>query len=233
MMQALDTAFFALNSVLLLLEGYSDYKYRGIPLYIVLLHGTLAVAAVISRIVFEGWWLVARTHWVVLLVLLPLMLVYFHTGLIGEGDLIVLVLSGLTSPYVPIGYFAELPAPLPLSLAISSAYPFYRYIKTTSTVYVRGLGKIRARTRYVIDLKRGSLRDEYPIYISGYGKIEPKTAGNPESVKALLESVPDYALVYTVPQYPYVYYYSISFVITYLIITVISILASLVISYVP
>lgn len=228
-----DSAFFALNAVLILIEGYSDYNYRGIPLYVATVHVVLSVVAVATRIVLEGFWFVLQTHWVVPLVLIPLVLVYLHTGLIGEGDLVVLVASGLTSPYVPAGYFAKLPIPLPIAMVVSSLYPLYRYLKTTSVVYIKGIGRARARVRYAVDLKRGLLKNEHPIYIDGYGLVQLKRLGNPESIGKVLESVPDYALVYTVPQYPFVYYYSLSFVTMFLVTTIVSVLVSLVTTYVP
>lgn len=233
MMPIIDAALFAVNAALLLVEGYSDYKYRGIPLLIAIVHVALSIVAVAVRTVLEGWWCVIQTHWVVPLVLTPLIIVYLQTGMIGEGDLIVLVASGLTSPYIPVGYFRRLPIPLPMAMIISSLYLLYRYFKTTSVVYIRGIGRARVRVRYVADLKRGLMREEYPIYIDGYGRVQLRILENPESISKILESVPEYALVYTVPRYPFVYYYSLSYVTLYLVATTISILAGLVALYVP
>lgn len=229
MLYILDLVFFAINAALLLIEGYSDFKYKGIPLYVVIIHVALAVITLVTRLLFHGWWFIVTTHWVLLVVIIPVVFIYVKTGLVGEGDLLILAASGLVSPYIPIGYFTGLQIPLPIAIVNSSISPLYRHYKTTSVVYVRGLGKVRVRVRYAVDLKRGHLRNEYPIYIDGYGVVPAKVFKDPSSVYKLVESVPDYTLVYTVPRYPYIYYYSISFVASFVFVTLLSVIIGLVV----
>lgn len=229
MLLLVDYALLAANVLLLLLEGASDRKFHGIPYTLVVAHVILAAVATATRYSYldqATFALVYATTGTLVAVLAAL---HVFTGLIGEGDVVVMASSSAVTPYVSLGYLSGVPLLAPLAVAVSSAYLFYRYSLTTRAVYLKGVGRVRARVRYAVDFKRGLLRGEVPVYIDGYGAIPVKARKNPGRLEKLLAGVPDYAIVYAVPNYPYIYYYSVAFVTVYLLLALISVLVDLVV----
>lgn len=202
------------NTILLLLEGASDKKIRGIPHWLVILHAVLALVSMAIRFSYLDIAKFTIVYAITGFLVAVLVLVWYLTGLIGEGDVTVIALSSATTPYIPVGYLSGVPITAPLAILASATYLTYKYIKTTRVVYLKGAGKVRARVRYVADFKHGLLGSEVPIYVDGYGVLPLEARKNPSYMRKLLASMPDYAIVYSVPNYPYVYYYSVSFIFT-------------------
>lgn len=219
-----------INAVLLFLEGASDKRIHGIPYKLVLAHAILAIVSTVLRYCYLSIAEFIVVYALVGVLLAVLALLYIFTGLVGEGDIAVIAFSSATTPYVSVGYLSHIPIIAPLAIVISATYLAYKYSRTTRTVYLSGVGKVRARVRYAVDFKRGLLRDEVPIYIDGHGSIPIKTRKNPEHLKKFIDVVPDYAIVYSVPNYPYIYYYSASFIFTYSLLLMISLLVDIVVS---
>lgn len=217
------------NTLLLLLEGASDRRFRGVPYQLVVVHVVLAVGALTLRYGLLDKQVFVAVYATTGVLLVVLAAVYLLTGFIGEGDVIVVSSSSAVTPYVPLGRLSGIPLVAPLTIALSSTYLLYGYHRTTKTVYLKGLGKVRVRARYTIDFKKGSFRDEVPVYIEGYGAVPSRVRRNPKYLEELLSRVPDHVVVYTVPNYPYVYYYSFAFLATYPLLLLVSILADLVV----
>ncbi|MEM4101631.1 MAG: hypothetical protein QXE24_03010 [Desulfurococcaceae archaeon] len=226
-----ELAVFGANAFLLLLEGSSDLKLRGVPVVLLVAHGFLAAASMIYRLVTGDLHQVILAYAVISGLILLLLLVYFSTGFIGESDIAVIATSSFTSPYVFIGFFRYLGLVAPLAILTSSAYLLYKYRRTTGVVYLKGLGKTRARLRYAVDFKVSNLlRYETPIYIENYGVIPREVVRNAEKLREILDNVNDYTIVYSVPNYPYVYYYSLTYIVSYLALTLISLVLGVVIA---
>ncbi|MGC8983010.1 MAG: hypothetical protein ACP5KA_04570 [Desulfurococcaceae archaeon] len=224
----LELGFFAANAFLLLLEGYSDYRFRGVPVVVLGVHGALAAASVLARALLMGLGELPRAYLGLAVVLAMLLVLYTATGLVGGGDVLVVLVSGALSPQVPVGYLRGLSLTTPIALLAASSYLYLKFRRSTSTVYIKGVGKIRARVRYVVDLKKGVVESEYPVYIEGYGRVPLSALKSREELMEVLEKAGDYSVAYTVPHYPFVLYYAVAFPACYLLLC----LASLVIGVV-
>lgn len=222
MNSVLELVAFVLNSVLLLLEGASDLKFKRVPILLVGIHGLLVGVFTVTRLIMLGFSVLQLSYAALAITAIALLVLHVATGLIGGGDLLVVLASGLLSPHVAIGKLSGSGLVVPLAVLASASYLLYKYYSTTSVVYLKDLGKTRTRVRYATDLKASAIKDEVPVYIEGFGVVDRKLLRNPGELGKVLSDLPDGALVYTVPSYPYLYYYAASFIACYVCLTLIS-----------
>lgn len=210
-----------LNTLILLLEGASDKKIRGIPLVVVAVHGALAAFSAVYYLLIEPRAviiaLVTAGSMALLLAILRL-----WTGMIGGGDVLIPAISLVASPFPVAGCLRYAPVLTPAAMIASSAYLLYWYRRSTPVVYVKGYGPIRAVVRYAIQFKRGEVSDS-PVYIEGVGAVGKELRNNPEKLRELVSRLDDYTPIYVVPNYPYIYYYSLAYLITTILLNILSV----------
>lgn len=211
-----------LNAILLIIEGVYDRRMRGIPIKLVLLHLALGLASLATRYMTLSLMVFFYTYSATLVIIALLAIVYYVTGLMGQGDIIVVAIASITAPFTPVGCISKIPIISPLSIAVTGLLLLNSYRRSTNLYYLRGIGKVRARLRYAIEFKRGEIVDETPIYIEGYGFIDRKTLKNREELSKLIANTHDYTQIYTVPSYPFIFHYSYVFIATYLVLTILS-----------
>ncbi|MDK6028686.1 hypothetical protein QPL79_04865 [Ignisphaera sp. 4213-co] len=222
-----EFVFFVINSLLLLLEGVSDYKFRGVPIQLVTTHTIIAIASTIYRLLTMDLQTFLKIYIGLAVVATIFVILYMFTGLIGEGDVVIAIITTAQSPCIAVGYFKYLSIQAILAIVIASSYLLFHYMRTTPVVYIEGLGRVRAKARYAADLKYSNLK-ETPIYVEGLGEIPKDVVKSLSKLRKFLENASDNAIVYTIPNYPFIFYYSIFFIFTYILLSVLSILLSLV-----
>lgn len=142
-----------------------------------------------------------------------MILLMYSTNMIGLGDVLVVLFAGVAFPYVPIGVNVKMfPAIIPVSIALSMFFIFLEMRKTTVYISTFPSGFRRVRRRRANEIKSAKVITEYPVYVEGVGYVYEKVFnGSPqENTLVILEEVSDDALVYTLPNYPFVFYFALS-----------------------
>lgn len=196
-----------------------DVRYRYLPLVPTLLFVVTSVATACIRASSSDQLTLSVLSLSLLLsgIVSATMLYLVHASkMVGIGDVTVLLFSSVLTPYVPYPDGARLfPFLTPLATAIAVAMVYTVMLK--NTVYVSNLppGFRRVRVHKAFEIKRSNVVKEYPVFVEGLGFVFDRLfASSPsENVTRLLSEVPDDATVYTLPNFPFVFYFTLGHVV--------------------
>lgn len=231
---AIDTIALASNIILLYILGYYDKKYRIVPLIPFLMYLVTALILMSLRLYYTDE-ITEKVIYISLLAtvafIMGLVPISFYQNLIGIGDILVMLIAGIMTPYAPIGEKVKLlPIITPLSAILAVAIIYV--IRGKITVYkadfppgYRSVIKVRASW-----LKKQEVIKAYPVFIPGMGFVYEeifKSDDPREATKELLKNVDDDIPIYVLPNFPFVYYYWISFTVISLTLTGIGVVETL------
>lgn len=200
--------------------GLADKKYRMIPALCVASLMLAGIVLTVLRFVY-GTRIVAMTTELSLLltgvIVMTMITIAYKTGMLGLGDILTVLAVSLVAPYAPLGnYVRAFPAVIPLATVVAVIMIYFKMRKNTVVVEGFPPGFRRVCKRRAGELKRAEVVTEYPIYVEGAGFVYDKVFnGSPvENTAKILESVSDDTTVYTIPNFPFVYYFMLSYFIT-------------------
>jgi len=218
---------------MLLIGGNYDKKYRQLPITYVLIYGVIASTFMIYRLIVapDDIKLAITISSITTMGLVGgISVISYITKMIGSGDILVIVLSFVMSPYVPrIGVNTPpLPLLIPLSVIISTVIIYSRYFKETRRVETFPREYRRVVVKSAGELKNMKILSYYPVYILGKGYVYEKIfkSNDPmqESMK-ILSDTQDSDVVYAIPSYPFVFYYAIGFTLSVITLTFYNLIA--------
>ena len=224
-----ELLIFIVSSLLLLISGELDRRYRLIhpaPLLVLLGIGIVATG---YKLLKGGIHLATVTLSVFAagVVSVGLVVILVTTSMIGLGDILAILASTLATPTIPVGRLTMIPGPSLIAALIAS---IILYINMRRMCEYRP--DFPKEYRYVIktyagNLKRMRVLTMYPVVIDGKPVYEEVFSGNPaRNSKRILSRVSDDAVVYAVPNFPFVYYYALSYIGVYGIGIALSLLLS-------
>lgn len=218
----------------LLYFSMMDKEYRSLPLYGIMLFTVFSIGINVARFYFANDVVLVVSYVSFLLTGLlafAFTLLVYLTRMIGIGDVFIILLTGISCPYIPCsGIVTSLPILTPLATIISSSLVYVELRRTTS--YIDGFPPRfrRVRKHRASELKNTSIVREYPVYIDGIGFVYDRifTSSPVENVSKILHNVPDDAVVYTIPNFPFVYYFTIGHFISLIFLLTLNSLISLI-----
>lgn len=228
---ATDLASLAALCCFLAYFSVMDARYRSLPLYPTAMFAAAATASLAFRVALSDQATLFAVSVSLLLtgVVSMTMLVLVHMSkMVGIGDVVILLLSGLLCPYVPYPEGARLlPVLTPVSTAIASLLVYADMRRRTVRIDSFPPKFRRVRVHKAYEIKRSNPVKEYPVYVEGLGFVFDKVfASSPsENAARLLQSVPDDATVYTMPNFPFVCYLSLGYAIATVAIFVVQMVA--------
>jgi len=218
----IDFISLTVNTVMLIVGGFYDKKFRQLPVLYVLIFGVIAFAFMTYRLAVapdDVKTVVMISSVVVMGLIGGTIMVALLTKMIGSGDILVIVLSFVMSPYVPriVSGRAPLPLLIPLSVILGILAIYSRYRRETVKVKSFPMEFRRVVSKRAGELKEMNPLSYYPVYISGRGFVYEKVFSSDDPMaesKKILGDVPDMAVVYAVPSYPFVFYYAVGFILS-------------------
>jgi hypothetical protein len=214
-----DIIALAFATALLAILGVSDMKYRGVPTVLLALFIGGGVVFTVFRFVLGDIQLRSLVGVSLLntgFIAFIMTLLAYRTGMVGIGDVLTVLATVFTTPYPPIGRLVRLfPAAVPLATIASALFIYIKIRETTVRIDHFPPGYRRVIIRRGEDLKRMNPVTEYPIYIEGVGFVYKEVfKGSPvENTMKLVSRLPDDAKVYTLPNYPFAYYFAIAYIV--------------------
>ncbi|MEM1695995.1 MAG: hypothetical protein QXQ90_05315 [Desulfurococcaceae archaeon] len=215
----LDVASLAVLYVFLSYFSKMDRDYRYVPLSTVVMFAASSIVVASARFYLADT--LTLTTYCVSLILTGLLastfLVLIHlTKMVGVGDIIVVLLTGIMCPYAPYPEGVRaLPIINPVATAISALLMYIELRK--STVYIPSFPPRfrRVRKHRVSEIRKDATVKEYPVYIEGVGFVYDKIfASSPvENTLKIIQNVPDDAVIYTVPNFPFIFYFTVGHII--------------------
>jgi len=219
LLNAVDTASLIINIGMLAIGGAQDKKHRQLPLLYVLIYGAMAAAFMVYRLLIAPDYIktaIAVSSVLSMGMVGGLAVLALTTRMIGSGDILVIVLSFMATPYVPRISAGKPPLPVfvPLSVIVSALAVYLRYLRETKAVRELPKGFRRVVVMPAGELKKMNPLTYYPVYVQGKGYVHEKVfkSNDPmqESIR-ILSDARDTDVVYAVPSYPFVYYYATGF----------------------
>ena len=218
-LQILDLLAVALTCVALIFLSITDTKYRTVP-------GEGVIALLIGGVILTFIRFILGNEQVVMTVEASLFLAGIITltmsalvrfsGMVGIGDVLTVLAVSLMVPYSPLGLRVRMfPAIIPITTVLSVVMIYLKIRNSTMFMKDFPSGFKRVIRRKASELKKMNVLTEYPVYIEGLGYVYEKVFnGSPvKNTIDLIKSVPDDAIVYTTPNFPFVYYFTISFIL--------------------
>mgnify|MGYP000397905719 CR=1 FL=1 len=218
LLQILDLVATGLACAILFFLGIADAKYRSVPGGSVIVFLIGGAVFTLLRIILGGAETVLTVEFSVLvagiLALAMTALVHF-TGMVGIGDVLTVLAISLMSPYPPLGFRVKMfPATIPIATIVATLMIYLKIRKTTIVLDQFPPGFRRVSVRKAFELKNADVITEYPVYVEGLGYVYEKVFnGSPvENTKKILRIVPNDAIVFTLPNFPFLYYFALSFI---------------------
>lgn len=217
MLQILDLLAATSLYLSLIYLGIMDKNQRSVPSIWVSLLLALGAILTVVRLVMGDMKVVMVVEVSLFLtgiIAATMLFLMCFTNMIGVGDILVVLSSTFVMPYVPLGRWASVfPAITPISTLLASV--IMMIIMRRSTIVMESFppGFKRVCVRKAGELKARRVVTEYPIYVEGMGFVYNSIfSGSPaDNAVKLLQSLPDDAVVYTTPNFPFVFYYAASY----------------------
>jgi len=222
------------NASFLLIGGYFDRKYRMLPLAYVIIYGIVASAFMAFRLASttpDVKVSIAVASVLVLGLVAGVTVLAVFTRMVGSGDVLVVVLSFIMTPYVPRVFSNNPPLPLfvPLAVAVGVLVIIGQYYTET-----KKLNSLPGAFKRVVVKTAGELKSMkplryYPVYVPSKGVNHSAVFKSRDPLEAsieLLKGLKDDEVVYTVPSYPFVFYYAGGFILSAVFLLALDLIAT-------
>lgn len=230
----IDIISLFVNASFLLIGGYFDRKYRMLPLAYVVIYGIVAAAFIAFRLASEPSYVkasIAVASVLVLGLVAGVTVLAVFTRMVGSGDVLVVVLSFIMTPYVPRVFSNDPPLPLfvPLAVAVGVLAIVVQYYRETEKCNTLPSVFKRVVVKTAGELKSMKPLRYYPVYVPSKGVNHSTVFGSRDPIQAsieLLNGLKDDEVVYTVPSYPFVFYYAGGFIFSAVLLLAFDIIAA-------
>lgn len=230
-MGVLEIVLVLAGLAILLLLGVIDRALREVPTAVVVLLFGISLLIFSTKILSVS--AVDRILYLIsvlgtLLIVAIMGLVALRTNAVGLGDIIVVLASGMLVPVIPLGVYTKAFSMIPWYSSLLALLLIYLN-NLRSTIYRRDFPP---RFRRVVPLTAGNIKSSvvityYPVYVEGMGFVydEIFSSGDPrENTLRILSRVSDHTMVFAVPNYPFIFYYAISYIIVSTVFTLLGLI---------
>jgi len=224
-LNAADIASVIMNTIMLLVGGIFDKKFRQLPIAYLLVYGVTAAAFMVYRLSVapdDVRMAIAVSSVLSIGMVSGLAVLSYTTRMVGTGDILIIVLSFMMTPYAPgVCGMAPLPLLIPLSVIAGTLMIYLRYLRETKVVEALPRRFRRVVVKTAGELRRMKALTYYPVYISGKGYVYEKVFKSDDPVQEslkVLSNLQDDDVVFAVPSYPFVYYYAAGFILVSVIL---------------
>jgi len=230
-----DIASVIINVVMLFVGGIYDKKFRQLPIAYLIIYGVLATVFMVYRLSVapdDVKMSIAISSVATIAMVSGMAVLSYTTRMVGSGDIMVVVLSFIMSPYAPrIGSDSPpLPLLIPLSVVVSTLIIYLLYLRETKVIVTLPKGYRRVVVKTAGELKRMRVLTYYPVYISGKGHVYEKVFNSDDPMREslkVLSDAQDSDVVYAVPSYPFIFYYVAGFILASVILVLYSLVSVL------